>query len=109
MRRDAVLDLLLLEADGGLSPVDAVRLEEALALDPALRAERAPMRAAWRELQILGSEVAMAHLSDEAGSDAPRESEAPVAELTLVRRAPVSRAQSPAPARRRRRSPRKRR
>ena len=54
MRRDEILDLLLLEADGGLSPAESARLEEALAGDPMLQLERESIRAAWRELQSLG-------------------------------------------------------
>jgi len=33
MRRDEILGLLLLEADGGLSPAESARLEEALVGD----------------------------------------------------------------------------
>ena len=54
MHRDEVLDLLLLEADGGLSEVDAARLDAALSKDPSLRDERSKMLAAWVDIRDLG-------------------------------------------------------
>jgi hypothetical protein len=59
MPRDEILDLILLEADGGLSPAESARLEAALAGDRTLQIERESVRAAWRELQSLGRSVAM--------------------------------------------------
>jgi hypothetical protein len=59
MQREEVLDLLLLEADGGLSTADAARLGEALSKDPTLRAERTKMLAAWGELRELGRSIAL--------------------------------------------------
>jgi anti-sigma factor RsiW len=101
MRRDAVLDLMLLEADGGLPPADADRLEQSLAEDPSLQDERASIHAAWRELQALGS-----------GIVTPGEcADADALELatTSTRRASTTRDHAPAPARRRRSPLRKRR
>jgi hypothetical protein len=109
MRREAILDLLLLEADGGLSAADAVRLEDACAGDPGLQAERRAIHAAWRELQALGSAVAM---PPECGADeiaAVPESDALELMEISTRHAPTNRIHAPAPARRRRRPPRNRR
>jgi hypothetical protein len=109
MRRKAILDLLLLEADGGLTSADAVRLEDASADDSGLQTERQAIRAAWRELQALGSAVAM---PPECGADeiaAVRESDALELMEISTRRAPSNRVQALAPARLRRRPPRNRR
>jgi hypothetical protein len=109
MRRDEILDLLVLEADGGLSPADAVRLEEGLAEHPSLQGERVAIHAAWHELQTLASGAAMARESDD--DEGAAYCDAGAAELTTMaaRRAPITRDYAPAPARRRRRAPRKRR
>lgn len=57
MQRDEVLDLLLLEADGGLSESDAARLDAALSKDPSLRDERSKIVAAWADIRDLGRAV----------------------------------------------------
>src|SRR5262245_39159120 len=59
MQRDEVLDLLLLEADGGLSEADAARLDAALSKDPTLRDERSKMLAAWADIRDLGRSLAL--------------------------------------------------
>lgn len=59
MSRDEVLDLLLLEADGGLSESDAARLDAALSKDPSLRDERSKILAAWADIRDLGRSVAL--------------------------------------------------
>ena len=109
MRREAILDLLLLEADGGLTSADAVRVEDACADDSGLQAERRAIHAVWRELQALGHAVAM---PPECGVDetaAVREPDASQLIGTSTRRAPTNRVHAPAPARRRRKPPRNRR
>jgi hypothetical protein len=109
MRRDRILDLLVLEADGGLSSTDAVRLEEALAEDPALQDERVATHAAWRELRTPGSGAAMPRDSDDDEDAASVDAESSELTTTAARRAPTPRDHAPAPARRQRRAPRKRR
>jgi hypothetical protein len=59
MQRDELLDLLLLDADGGLSGDDAVRLSAELARDPALTAERDRLRSAWGDIKALGRGLAL--------------------------------------------------
>jgi hypothetical protein len=54
MQRDEVLDLLLLEADGGLSEADAARLDQALSKDPTLRDERSKLLSSWADIRDLG-------------------------------------------------------
>ena len=104
MRRSEILDLLLLEADGGLSPAESERLEEALADDPALQVERASIRSAWRELRSLGRSVAMRReVVDSALAAICRQSA-----TTSVRQPPKNRDFAPSPARRRRKSRRAR-
>jgi anti-sigma factor RsiW len=107
MRVDAILDLLLLDADGALPPADAVRLEAALAQDPTLQVERMLIRAAWRELQTLASGVAMPRDPDHAEDSPHRDSVALKVVTTSTRRAPTNRDHSP--ARRRRGPPREHR
>jgi hypothetical protein len=105
MRRDEFLDLLLLEADGGLSPAESALLEEALAGDPTLQLERESIRLAWSELQSLGRSVAMTR---EVVDTAPAADSRQLA-TTSTRQPPHHRDSAPSPARRRRKSPRKRR
>jgi hypothetical protein len=59
MQREEILDLILLEADGGLTLEDAARLEEELARDPSLRDERSRMHSAWSEVKGLGRGLAI--------------------------------------------------
>jgi hypothetical protein len=59
MQRDEVLDLLLLEADGGLSEADAARLDAELSRDPTLRDERSKILAAWADVRDLGRSLAL--------------------------------------------------
>src|SRR5262245_19817117 len=59
MQRDEILELILLEADGGLTLEEAGRLENALAEDPSLREERTRTLAAWKEIREFGRGLAM--------------------------------------------------
>jgi len=59
MQREDILELILLEADGGLSLEESGRLEEELARDPTLRDERSRMQSAWKDLKDLGRGLAM--------------------------------------------------
>jgi hypothetical protein len=59
MQREEILDLILLEADGGLTLEDAARLEGELARDPSLRDERSRMHSAWKDVKVLGRGLAM--------------------------------------------------
>ncbi len=105
MRRDEILDLLLLEADGGLSPAESARLEEALAGDPTLWRERESIRSAWRELQSLGRSLALGRaVVDTTLAAASRH-----AATTSARQPPNHRDSAPSPARRRRKPRRERR
>jgi anti-sigma factor RsiW len=103
MRRDEVLDLILLEADGDLSPAESARLEAALAGDPTLQIERESVRAAWRELQSLGRSVAAKREVVDARLAAVSQQLA----TTSVRQPPKNRDSAPSPARRQRKPPQK--
>jgi hypothetical protein len=59
MQREDILELILLEADGGLSLEDSARLEDELARDPTLRDERSRMQSAWKDVKDLGRGLAM--------------------------------------------------
>jgi hypothetical protein len=59
MQREDILELILLEADGGLSLEDSARLEDALARDPTLRDERSRMHSAWKDVKDLGRGLGM--------------------------------------------------
>ena len=105
MRREEILDLLLLEADGGLSPAESVRLEEALAGDPTLQIDRESIRSAWRELQSLGRSAAVkSDVVDSTLAAVP-----PLSATTSARQPPKNRDSAPSPARRQRKPPRERR
>jgi anti-sigma factor RsiW len=104
MRRDEILDLILLEADGGLSPAESARLEAALVGDPTLQIERESVRAAWRELQSLGRSVGMRHeVVDTALAAVSRQ-----LATTSARQPPKNRDSAPSPARRQRKPPQER-
>jgi len=105
MRREEILDLLLLEADGGLSPAESARLEEAIAGDPALQIERESIRSAWRELQSLGRSVAMRREVVDTALAADSRQLA----TTSARQPPKNRDSAPSPARRQRKPPQERR
>ena len=104
MRRDEILDLLLLEADGGLSPAESARLEEAVAGDPTLQLERVSIRAAWRELQSLGRFIATGRAEFDDASVA----DSRLSATTSARQPPNRRDSASSPARRRRKSRRER-
>jgi len=104
MRRDEILDLLLLEADGGLSPAESARLEEALAGDPMLQLERESIRAAWSELRSLGRSVTMRREVVDTALAAVSQQLA----STSARQPPKNRDSAPSPARRQRKPPQKR-
>jgi len=105
MRREEILDLLLLEADGGLSPAESARLEEALAGDPTLQIDRESIRSAWRELQSLGRTAAMrGDVVDAALAAVSRQ-----LATTSARQPPKNRDSAPSPARRQKRPPQERR
>jgi hypothetical protein len=59
MQREDILELILLEADGGLSLEESGRLEMELARDPTLRDERSRMHSAWKDVKDLGRGLAM--------------------------------------------------
>lgn len=59
MQREDILELILLEADGGLSLEDSALLEDALARDPTLRDERSRMHSAWKDVKDLGRGLGM--------------------------------------------------
>jgi anti-sigma factor RsiW len=104
MRREEILDLLLLDADGGLSPADSARLEEALAGDPTLQIDRESIRSAWRELQSLGRSVAMRReVVDTALAAVSRH-----LATTSARQPPKNRDSASSPARRQRKPPQER-
>jgi anti-sigma factor RsiW len=96
MLRDEILDLLMLEADGGLSPAESARLEEALAGDPTLQIERESVRAAWRELQSLGRSFAM----EREVADTALAADSQQLATTSARLPPKNRDSAPSPARR---------
>jgi anti-sigma factor RsiW len=104
MRREEILDLLLLEADGGLSPADSAQLEKALAGDPTLEIERASIRSAWRELQSLGRSVAMRREVVDSALAAVSQHLA----TASARQPPKNRDSAPSPARRQRKPPQER-
>jgi hypothetical protein len=104
MRRDEVLDLILLEADGGLSPAESARLAEALAGDPTLQIERDSVRAAWRELQSLGRSFAM----EREVVDTALAADSQQLATTSARQPPKNLNSAPSPARRRRKPPQQR-
>ena len=104
MRRDEILGLLLLEADGGLSLAESARLEEALAGGPTLQIERESIRVAWRELQSLGRSVTMRReVVDTALAEVSQQ-----LATTSARQPPKNRDSAPSPARRQRKPPQKR-
>ncbi len=59
MQREDILELILLEADGGLSLEESGRLENELARDPTLRDERSRIHSAWKDVRDLGRGLAM--------------------------------------------------
>jgi hypothetical protein len=59
MQREDILELILLEADGGLSLEESGLLETELARDPTLRDERTRIHSAWNDVRDLGRGLAM--------------------------------------------------